>query len=70
MKERVHKALDKMATKCKQLLTKYYIEGLSLTELALEFNFNNAHTALVSTRRCRNRFKEKHRELEVYVKEK
>ena len=70
MKERVHKALDEMATKCKQLLTKFYIEGFSWTELALEFDFSNADTAKVSAQRCRNRFKEKYRDLEVYVKEK
>ena len=70
MKERVHKALDGMATKCKQLLTKFYMEGFSWTELALEFDFNNADTAKVSAQRCRNRFKEKYKELEIYVKEK
>ena len=70
MKERVHKALDEMATKCKQLLTKFYIEGFSWTELALEFDFSNADTAKISAQRCRNRFKEKYKELEVYVKEK
>ena len=70
MKERVHKALDEMAIKCKQLLTKFYIEGFSWTELALELDFNNADTAKVSAKRCRDRFKEKYKELEVYVKEK
>jgi RNA polymerase sigma factor (sigma-70 family) len=70
MKKRVHKALDEMATKCKQLLTKFYIEGFSWTEIALEFDFNNADTAKASAQRCRNRFKEKYKELEVYVKEK
>ena len=70
MKEQVYKALDEMATKCKQLLTKFYIEGYSWTELALQFDFNNADTAKVSANRCRNRFKEKYKELEIYVKEK
>ena len=70
MKERVYKALDEMAKTCKQLLTKYYIEGFSWIEIAMEFELKNSNTAKAAANRCRNRFKEKYKELEIYVKEK
>jgi len=68
MKERVGKALDAMATRCRQLLTLYYLEGYSWAELALHLDLKNADTAKSAANRCRRRFEEKHKELVVYVK--
>ena len=69
MKERVAKALGQMARQCRQLLTKYYIEGYDWTELARHFDLKNANTAKAVANRCRRRFEEKYKELEVYLKE-
>lgn len=68
MKERVSKALDDMAQRCRQLLTKYYLEGYSWTELALLLELKNADTAKAAANRCRRRFEEKYKDLEVYLK--
>lgn len=68
MKERVGKALDAMAQRCRQLLTMYYLEGYNWAELALQLDLKNADTAKSAANRCRRRFKEKHKELEIYVK--
>ncbi len=69
MKERVVEALGQMARQCRQLLTKYYIEGYDWTELARHFDLKNANTAKAAANRCRRRFEEKYKELEVYLKE-
>lgn len=69
MKEQVKKALDMMAGKCKHLLTQYYLMGYSWTEIALQLDMKNADTAKAAANRCRRRFEEKYRELEIYVKE-
>lgn len=69
MKGNVHKALNEMANTCKQLLTKYYIEGYSWMEIAMKFELKNSDSAKAAANRCRNRFKEKYSELERYVKQ-
>ncbi len=69
MKARVGKALDDMAKRCRQLLTKYYLEGYSWAELAVQYDMSNADSAKAAANRCRRRFGEKYKELEVYVKE-
>ena len=68
MKERVGKALDAMAQRCRQLLTLYYLEGYSWAELALHFDLKNADSAKSAANRCRRRFEEKNKELEIYIK--
>lgn len=68
MKERVYKALDEMAQQCKNLLTKYYLEGYNWAELAAQFELKNADTAKAAANRCRRRFEEKYKGLEVYIK--
>ena len=69
MKEQVKNALDMMAGKCKHLLTQYYLIGYSWAEIALQLDMKNADTAKAAANRCRRRFEEKYRELEIYVKE-
>lgn len=69
MKTKVRKALDMMAGKCKELLTQYYLLGYSWTEIAVQLDLKNADTAKAAANRCRRRFEEKFRELEIYVKE-
>lgn len=68
MKERVSKALDGMANRCKQLLTKYYLEGYTWSELAMEFNLKNADTAKAAANRCRRQFGEKYKELKAFLR--
>lgn len=70
MKSLVHKALNEMAGKCRQLLTKYYIDGFSWNELAIQFELENAVTAKMTAKRCRNRFKDKYDGLEIFVNNK
>jgi RNA polymerase sigma factor (sigma-70 family) len=70
MKEKVKNALDSMAQRCRQLLRKYYLEGYSWSELAQLFDMKNADSAKSAANRCRRRFEEKYRELEIYVKDK
>ena len=68
MKEQVKKALDMMAGKCKHLLTQYYLVGYSWAEIAVQLDMKNADTAKAAANRCRRRFEEKYKELEIYVK--
>lgn len=68
MKQLVHKALDEMAERCRQLLTKYYLEGFNWTEIAEVLSLANADTAKSAAHRCRKRFEEKYKGLEIYVK--
>lgn len=68
MKELVHRALDEMAERCRQLLTKYYLEGFNWTEIADALALANADTAKSAAHRCRKRFEEKYKGLEIYVK--
>jgi RNA polymerase sigma factor (sigma-70 family) len=69
MKELVHNALNEMAESCRQLLTKYYLEGYNWDEIALLFKMSNGESAKSAAHRCRRRFKEKYKGLEIYVKE-
>ena len=68
MKERVASALDAMALRCRQLLTKYYLEGYNWAELATQFGLSSADSAKASANKCRRRFEERYKELEVYIK--
>ena len=68
MKDLVHKALDDMAGKCRQLLTKYYIEGYNWTEKATENELKDANSAKANANRCRRRFEEKYKGLRNFVK--
>lgn len=70
MKELVHKALGEMAERCRQLLTKYYIEGYNWFEIADYLQLANAETAKSAANRCRRHFQEKYKGLEIYVIEK
>lgn len=70
MKERVSRALDEMAGKCKQLLTKFYIEGYSWEEIANDYELKDSQSAKVVANRCRKRLKEKYIGLRVYVNKK
>lgn len=68
MKELVHKALDEMAGKCRQLLTKFYIEGYSWSEIAIDYQLKDAVSAKASAYKCRKRFEEKYSILKYYIK--
>jgi len=68
MKDCVHKALDNMAEKCRQLLTRYYIEGDNWTKIAIEYKLKDALSAKANAYRCRKRFEEKYRGLRNFVK--
>lgn len=68
MKARVRDALSGMAEQCRMLLTKYYIEGYSWAELAVHAGFSNADSAKSAANRCRRRFEQKYKGLEIYVK--
>ena len=69
MKELVHNALNEMAESCRQLLTKYYLEGYNWDEIAVFLKMSNAESAKSAANRCRRRFGEKYKGLEIYVKE-
>ncbi len=66
MKELVHKALNEMAGKCRQLLMKFYIEGYSWTEIAIDYKLKDAVSAKASANRCRRRFEEKYKGLKNF----
>ena len=68
MRERVYKALNEMSQRCKELLYYYYVKGYSWKELARDFVLQNSDTAKATANRCRNRFKEKYKGLEYYIK--
>lgn len=68
MKELVHKALDEMAGKCRQLLQKFYIDGFNWTEIAIEYKLKDAVSAKASAYKCRKRFEEKYSILKYYIK--
>lgn len=68
MKDLVHKALDNMAEKCRQLLTKYYIDGDNWTKIAIEYELKDALSAKANAYRCRKRFEEKYKGLRNFVK--
>ena len=68
MKEQVKKALDMMAGKCKNLLTQYYLAGYSWADIAVQLDMKNAETAKAAANRCRRRFEEKYKELEINIK--
>ena len=69
MKERVKEALGKMAEQCRMLLTKYYIEGYKWAELAVHAGFSNADSVKAAANRCRRRFEQRFKGLEIYVKD-
>lgn len=69
MRERVKDALSKMAEQCRMLLTKYYIEGYKWAELAVYAGFSNADSVKAAANRCRRRFEQKFKGLEIYVKD-
>lgn len=69
MKERVKDALGKMAEQCRMLLTKYYIEGYKWAELAVHAGFSNADSVKAAANRCRRRFEQRFKGLEIYVKD-
>ena len=62
-KSLVRKALDEMATRCKELLWSFYADELSWATIAGQFGLKNADTAKSQASRCRQTFKEKYNHL-------
>ncbi len=62
-KELVHRTLDKMATRCKELLWSYYADELSWSTIAGLYGLKNANSAKTAASRCRQTFKEKYTQI-------
>ena len=58
LNELVHRTLDKMDKKCKEMLWNYYANDLSWATIATMFDLKNADTAKATASRCRKKFKE------------
>ena len=63
MREMVHEALARMATKCREMLWNFYANNLSWATIAGMFELSNADTAKATANRCRKRFIEKFNEI-------
>ena len=59
----VRDALDRMATKCREMLWDFYANELSWATIAGMFELKNADTAKATANRCRKRFIEKFYEI-------
>lgn len=57
LKEAVHRALDSLGRKCRELLL-WQLEGLSGEEIAKNAGLSTRNAAYVKINRCKNRFKE------------
>lgn len=64
-KQLVHEALEKMATKCRELLWSFYADELSWATIANQCGLKNADTAKAAASRCRQTFKEKYNNLRL-----
>lgn len=42
---------------CNKILTLYYFEGFSMSEIAMMMNYSNARTAITTNNRCKNKLK-------------
>lgn len=63
MKQMVRDALDRMATKCREMLWNFYANELSWATIASMFELKNADTAKATANRCRKRLLEKFNEI-------
>lgn len=64
-KRLVRKALEEMATKCRELLWSFYADELSWATIAGQYGLKNANTAKSQASRCRQTFKEKYNHLKA-----
>ena len=64
-KQLVHKALEEMATRCRELLWSFYADELSWAIIAEQCGLKNADTAKAAATRCRQTFKEKYNNLKM-----
>ena len=64
-KQLVHEALEKMATRCRELLWSFYADELSWATIAEQCGLKNADTAKAAATRCRQAFKEKYNNLKM-----
>lgn len=62
-KELVHRTLDTMTARCKDLLWSFYADELSWATIAGLFGLTSADSAKVAASRCRQTFKEKYLKL-------
>ena len=62
-KELVHQTLDKMATRCRELLWSFYADELSWSTIAGLYGLKNADSAKTAASRCRQTFKEKYAQI-------